>query len=125
MFVKADLRKVGVSTFQYMPYTMGLVSFGSEPAVVSETIIQDLQKHMDKIQHEGIKPASRFRKGDKVRIKDGPFEGYLAIFNHTISGEDRVLVLLEMLADRSLHLELSAVALEKVQDKKGQPVRIN
>jgi transcriptional antiterminator RfaH len=115
MFVRADLKQVGVSTFQFMPYTMGLVSFGSEPAVVADAIIQDLRCHMERIQREKQQPAHPFRKGDTVRIKDGPFEGYLAIFDHTLSGDDRVLVLLEMLADRRLHLQISASELEKVR----------
>lgn len=119
MFVKADLSQVGVSTFRFMPYTLGLVSFGTEPAEIPEAIINELRKRMDQIQNEGLKSAMKFSKGDRVRIKDGPFEGYYAIFDHTISGDDRVRVLLEMLANRSVALDLDAAGLEKARQTKS------
>ncbi len=76
-----------------------LVRFGLEPAVVPDALIQLL---MDRENDEGLlaPPRRSFEKGDRVRIFEGPFKDYEAIFLASNSNE-RVVVLLEILGKES------------------------
>jgi len=108
MFVNADLEDVGPSTFNYMPFSIGLVSFGGEPAPVSETLIRDLTRRLHEIVDAGGLLFDGLSRGDPVWIREGPFSGYGALFDARLSGTDRVRVLLQMLSDRYVSVELEA-----------------
>ena len=53
LFVQADLDVVGLSTFQYMPYAIGLVCFGGEPAYVQESLILAIRGRVEEIAEVG------------------------------------------------------------------------
>lgn len=115
MFVHTDLDEVGLSTFQWMPHAVGLVSFDGVPADVPENLIHAIRKRVDEIAAAGGEFFDGLRPGDAVRINDGPFEGYEAIFDARLPGTERVRVLIRMLSDRRLPVELKA---GQVQRKK-------
>lgn len=78
--------------------TLGVVSlvrFGAQPASVPENLIELLRQRED---DDGIQvlPAEEYSPGAKIRITEGGFAGYEAIFLAR-SGHDRVTVLLELL----------------------------
>lgn len=100
LFVQADLDQVGVSVFQWMPHTIGLVSFGGEPSVVPENLILAIQKRVDEINAAGGEIFDGLKHGDVVWISNGPFQGYEAIFDARLPGSERVRVLLEFLGNR-------------------------
>ena len=111
LFVKADLALTGLSTFQWMPFSVGLVSFGGEPAVVPEALIQAIRQRLDAIEKAGgehLKDLEGIRSGDQVKVLEGPFQGYEAIFDARIPGSERVRILLKMLNQRSLPVEMDA-----------------
>lgn len=112
MFVQADLDVVGLSTFQYMPYTMGLVCFGGEPAHVPEAAIHAIRRRVGEIAEAGGELFDGLKRGDPVWIQDGPFAGYEAIFDTQISGRDRVRVLLQMISGRNIKIEMCAAQIE-------------
>ena len=66
LFVLADLDQVGVSTFQWMPHTLGLVSFGGEPAYVPENLIIALRKRVEEIAAAGGELFDGLQPGDPV-----------------------------------------------------------
>ena len=105
MFVRADLEQEGQSKFNFMPYSIGIVSFGGEPAKVPADFIHMLTKRMADIAEAGGELFYDMDKGDPVWITGGPFEGYRAIFDSRLRGEDRVRVLLDMLSDQLVPLE--------------------
>ena len=100
LFVYTDTEEVGVSTFQWMPHTHGLVSFGGEPAIVPENLVQAIRKRVDEINSAGGEVLEALRVGEKVKISSGPFEGYEAIFDGRLPGSVRVRVLLELLGSK-------------------------
>jgi transcription antitermination factor NusG len=100
LFVRADLDQVGLSVFQWMPHTLGLVSFGGEPAIVPENLIQVIDKRLQEINAAGGEKLAALHHGDTVSIQDGPFHGYEAIFDVLLPGSERVRVLLEFLGNR-------------------------
>ncbi len=97
LFIQADLDQIGKSTFQWMPHTLGLVSFGGEPAIVPENLLQTIQVRVDEINAAGGEVFEGLKPGDVIRINEGPFSGYEAIFDTRLPGSVRVRVLLELL----------------------------
>ena len=114
LFVRADLNSVGTSMFEYMPYAIGLVCFGGEPAPIPEALIQAIQHKLHRIASAGGELFDGLNRGDPVWISDGPFAGYRGIFDVRLPGSERVRVLLEMLTDRFVSVEMSAGFIEKV-----------
>jgi len=108
LFVHVDLDAVGISTFQWMPYGTGLVSFGGEPATVPEPLIQALRRRIVEIAEAGGQLFDAVKPGDSIYIHSGPFAGYEAIFDARLPGTERVRVLLKMLNQRKLPVELDA-----------------
>jgi transcription antitermination factor NusG len=109
LFVHVNLEEVGLSVFQWMPHSTGLVSFGGEPAYVPDHLIYELQKHVLELKDAGGEVFLGLKQGDRVLIEDGPFKGYEAIFDVRLPGTERVRVLLEMLGNqRNIPIELDA-----------------
>lgn len=111
MFVFADLGAVGMSTFQWMPHALGLVSFDDTPAPVPEVLIEQIEARVAVIAAAGGELFLTLKPGDPVRIKGGAFAGYEAIFDARLSSSGRVRVLLELLTDRYVPVELSEAQL--------------
>ncbi len=107
LFLRVNLAEVGASTFNWMPFANGLVSFGDEPASVPEDLIEAIRESVDAINHAGGEVFHRIKPGDSVRIRNGPFAGYEAIFDARIKGSDRVRVLLSLLNNRQVPVELA------------------
>lgn len=117
LFINVDIDEVGVSTLQYMPHTLGVVSFGGEPANVPEALINALKKRVDEINEAGGELFDELKVGDKVRIDSGPFEGYEAIFDGRLPGSERVRVLLKFISDRRVPVELDASNIKQSKRK--------
>jgi len=116
LFVKVDIDLIGISTFQWMPYTIGLVTFGDEPAIVPESLIYAIKHRVSEIIAAGGELFDGLNKGDIVYIEDGPFSGYEAIFDARIPGTERVRVLLRFLNDkRQVPVELKAGQIKRVK----------
>lgn len=113
MFINVDLEEVGRSTFNWMPHAIGLVSFGGEPASVPDNLVHAVRRRVEAIAEAGGELFQELKKGDKIRISDGPFAGYEAIFDIRIPGSERVRVLIQMLSDRHLPVELRAGQIRK------------
>jgi len=109
LFIQADVEKIGLSTFQWMPHATGLVCFGEEPAIVPENLIHAIKKRVDEIAAAGGELFDGLHRGDAVTINEGPFAGYEAIFDARIPGSERVRVLLQLLnSQRQVPVELDA-----------------
>ncbi len=109
IFIQVDLDEIGMSALQWMPYSIGLVSFGGEPAAVQEHLIHEIRKRVDQITAAGGELFDGLKPGEVIRINEGPFKGYEAIFDARLPGTERVRVLLELLDNqRQVPLELNA-----------------
>jgi transcriptional antiterminator RfaH len=119
LFVNIDIDEVGMSELNYMPYGTGLVSFGGEPAVIPDNLINAIRERVVEIEQAGGELFDRLKTGDPVQIQQGPFEGYEAIFDTRISGTQRVKVLLQLLNSRaSIPIEMDAGSIKKISPKK-------
>jgi transcription antitermination factor NusG len=90
---------------------ISLVTDGIAPARVPQAAIDEIRRRevggLIELTRRGIK------RGDRVRILRGPFEGYLAIY-HDSKPRDRIEVLLQLLgSSRRATLESLDVELAK------------
>jgi transcriptional antiterminator RfaH len=113
LFLKVNIDEAGLSTFQWLPHTTGLVSFGGEPAAVPDNLINAIRDKVEEIAQAGGEVFNALHQGDIVRINYGPFEGYEAIFDTRLPGTERVRVLLEFLSHRYVSVELDASHLQR------------
>ena len=113
LFVKTDLDEVGTNTFTWMPYAQGLVAFGGNPAVVPDPVIHQIKSAIQEINDQGGLKAPCFSPGDRIRVTEGPFEGYEGIFDLHLSGTERARVLLQLLSDRQMPVEMDIRQLSK------------
>ena len=85
------------SSVDFVKNTRGVQSFvifGASPALVPFEVIQEL-KEKTKTQ-ENILISSVPKKGDKLKVIDGPFSGISVVFSQP-NGADRAEVLLNMM----------------------------
>jgi transcription elongation factor/antiterminator RfaH len=77
---------------RYMPGVVGFISTGCEPLTVTQTIVDDVRARCT----DGVVqiPQRPFRHGQHVRIINGPFCDFDAIFEGYLSGSKRVAILI-------------------------------
>jgi len=112
MFINVDLDDVGLSTFQWMPHSLGLVSFGSDPAIIPDDLFNRLRKELD-ARIVKFRKQRKLTSGDSVLVNDGLFKGYRGIFDVHVSGEQRVRVLLKLLDGHQRLVVLPADSVER------------
>ena len=117
LFLHTDLEQVGTSTFQWIPFSSGLVVFDGIPAMVPDNLIQAIRRHVDEINAAGGEQFVGIKQGETVVIRGGPFDGYEAIFDTRLAGTERVRVLLKLLRARQMNVELPAAQIQRVQQK--------
>jgi transcriptional antiterminator RfaH len=115
LFIHADLEIVGTSTLQWIPGAVGLVHFGSEPAFVSEEILNAIRGRVNEINKARTLVLKDLKTGEEIAVHSGPFAGYHGIFDSYISDRERVTVFLRFIRDQQVRVELPAeqIALRK------------
>jgi transcription antitermination factor NusG len=70
---------------------------GEHPARLPQTVIEELKERsgLDGVIRFDMKKPSRFRHGQKVQLRSGPFMGHSAIIE-AILADDRLRVLLDL-----------------------------
>jgi transcription antitermination factor NusG len=106
LFARVDLEVRGKAFLDWIPGASGLVSFGGEPALVPENMIFAINKRVEQINAAGGEFLETIKQGDRIVIRDGPFQGYEAIFDMRIPGSERVRVLLQFFQNRQTPVHL-------------------
>lgn len=112
LFVRADLAVDGRGILQRVPGSVGLVEFDGEAPPIADHIIAELRRRIADIEAAGGLQLEGLRHGDPVRIAQGPFAGYHAIFDTRLGGDERVQVLLQWLG-RAVKVKVDAHVVEK------------
>ena len=99
--------------FHWMPGATGLVSFGGQPASMPDAMIWAIRNRVEQINTSGGEQLEGLKPGDTVVIQGGAFDGYEAIFDRKLSGNERVRVLLTLLQVQQKRLELPAGQIRK------------
>ena len=118
LFIHLDQAVIDPFSLRYTPGASGLVSFGSEAALVPDELLKAIRHRVDEINLAGGERLDALKPGQEVLIESGPFAGYEGIFDTRLPGSDRVRVLLKLLRDRQLPLDLPAAL---VRPKKPRP----
>jgi len=114
VFLQVDLGLSKASSLQWMPGATGFVSFDGMPARVPDGLIPLLRQRVEAVNESGGELFHDLKPGDLVRIVDGPFAGYDAIFDARLPGSERVRVLLKLLQQRrQLPLDLHAGQIQR------------
>jgi transcription antitermination factor NusG len=115
IFIQLDLTEVGLNALRWTEGTHGVVEFGGIPAAVPEIMIQELKKRLIKIKTSSTIQSEDIQPGDSVKIVKGPFDGYEAIFDAQLSGNDRIQVMLTYLRAQPKKLQLSSSEILKIR----------
>lgn len=115
LFVQVDLVEEGEDAYRWLPGAHGLVKVGGETAVVPDTLIDELQAHLRAVQKSGGLNLAEIATGDRVRISEGPFDGYAAIFDAYLPGNQRIQVLLAFLSGQPQRVKISSSAIRKLK----------
>lgn len=96
---------------RYLPGVHGLVSAGNDPIAVPPGVI-------DEIRRRGVNGVVKieeknFDNGDQVRVVQGPFRGFEAIFERYLSGTERIAILLSAIDAQGLRVVLPASAVTR------------
>ena len=112
IFARFDLEQSG-RLVKYANGVASIVSFGSKPAVVEDAIIAAIRAHAtDDVVT--VAPV-QFRPGEVLEIQSGPLRGLQGIFEREMSDRDRVILLLDTLA-QGAWVEVSREHIERVAD---------
>jgi transcriptional antiterminator RfaH len=113
LFVYIEPSQFKQSWIQWMPHTLGLVSYGDEPAVISDQLIMEIRRRIDEIGEAGGEIFVGLKSGDRILIENGPFKGYEGLFDARLPGSERVRILLRFLNSRNVPLEIPAEYIQK------------
>jgi len=113
VFVRLGLNPNFWYALKWTPGVRRILSFNGLPSPVPDEVIDFLKKRTEKKGF--VEPKATFNKGDKVRIKEGPFEGLVGIIEEARPSKERVKILMEILRT-STKVEIHVEELEKVLD---------
>lgn len=98
MFIRLDLEQVGLSTFQWMPNTEGLVCFGMKPAFVPDLLIEAIRRHVSNLNAPSQSSPPEERKDHRKNLQPiGQEAEYRVIFDSNLTSNERAGELLRML----------------------------
>jgi len=84
------------------------LSFGNKPAVLEESIITDLRRHV--ADGETVEITCEIKEGEEIRVIEGPFLGVRALVTRILPARERVAILLNMLGqEREIEVSTTAV----------------
>ena len=107
MRIDAGLESRGWGTVRSTVGVCRLVTFGNQPAKVSDALVRALRERCD----SAAAPRPYFEPGDQLQVKDGPFAGLDAVYQMA-DAEGRVMVLLEILS-RPVRLSIAPASLQR------------
>jgi transcriptional antiterminator RfaH len=97
---------------KYMPGVQGIVSAGCDPLAVPIEVVEEIKRRaIDGFVK--IEPR-QFDNGERVRVVEGHFRGFEAIFERYLSGAERVAILLNAVETNGFRVVLPSSALTKI-----------
>ena len=93
LFVKFNPEMTSASSFQWIPYTTGLICFGDQPASVPSRLVQAIQQH---VEEQNFNQENSF-DSQMPAIQRNPDLIQGTIFDSKLSSGERSMALLSML----------------------------
>lgn len=136
LFMNVDLSSTNAVHWRWATGVRHIVSYGDRPVAIPEEIIGLIRRQLAQQETEVLNRTHKFKKGDYVRIAEGPFSDMLAIFEGPNTATERVTVLMEFLGRLSrVRVEIDSLEPAKPRDHrpgvqrrrrtrgKGRPIR--
>lgn len=115
LFVHMDLDKADLAELRWMAGAAGLVRFGDIAASIPDDLINAIKQRVNEINDHGGELWDSLKPGVPIRIRNGVFNGYQAIFDARLSDHARARVLIELLRGRQVRVELPITQIEPVK----------
>jgi len=112
LFAHVDPLGVAPGLFRWLPGLIGVVSFDGHPAPIPDALVEALRARAAAVAVAGGPALLDIKRGDPVRILEGPFKDLEAVFDGALDGKARVRVLLDVLG-RLSRVELPAAIVAK------------
>jgi transcriptional antiterminator RfaH len=110
LFARLELQK-DYFAVRYLPGVQGLVSAGNDPIAVPSIVIEEIRRRS---VNGVIKIVEKeFAKGARLKVVEGPFRGFEAIFERYLSGAQRIAILLSAIDAKGLRVLLPAAAVTR------------
>lgn len=113
LFIHTDFAKVPLSSVHWVPGVTRVVSFGGQPAVVQDEVIQWLKDQLARTEAKDYYQGLPLRPGDRLRVTMGPLKDMEVIFDRRFSSEDRARVFIEILG-RPTACQIDLHCLERI-----------
>ena len=97
LFAHLDLSTVALSSVNWSPGVNRVVSFGGQPAIVPDEVLQWLQQRLAHVDSRDYYRGLPLHPGDRLRVTRGPLKGMDAIFDQRLSSGDRARVFVDIL----------------------------
>ena len=97
LFASFDPQEQLFSDVCWTPGLRCVVSAGGRPVAVPDEVVTYLRQRLKKLEATDV-PDSPFKKGEVIRITQGPLEGLEAIFDKQITPKGRVWVFLKVMS---------------------------
>ncbi len=95
LFLKIDCETDEYLRSRSAPGVSYILNADGVPIPVIDDLIEEIRRRVDR--ENNLDPISRFKPGDRVVVKAGPFRDIEAIFDRALTPQGRCLVLLQML----------------------------
>ena len=109
MFIKMVLNRETKYIVETTPKIIRFVGEKERPAPVSESEIEKIKKSMEEMEPE---ERITLRRGDTVRIVEGPFEDYTGVVEEVDREKGKVTVLISIF-DRQMPVQFNISEVEK------------
>ena len=96
LFARFDPDGELLAKLRWTPGLRRIVSAGGRPVSVPDEVVTALRRRLEDMGE--MSETEPFRKGEVVRIIEGPFEGLEAVFDRRLSPQGRVRVFLELMS---------------------------
>lgn len=96
LFVRIDRGRQSTATIRSTRGAVGLLSFGAEPAVVPDRVIEAIVQREDASSGYIVEKRQELCAGERVTLIEGPLSGIEGIFAGMEGGE-RAILLIELL----------------------------
>ena len=103
LFVRIDVSSGESAYVVWSPGVKYLVSFNGVPASIDDNVIDYLKDRADSTGQ--IQASSNLKRGQRVRVTGGPFEGLEALIEKPPDGRGRVKLLMNLL-NRQVQAEI-------------------
>jgi transcriptional antiterminator RfaH len=110
VFAQCDLQ-ARYFEIKYMAGVQGIVSAGCDPLAVPDPVVEEIKRRA--VNGVINLQPKEFDNGERVRVIEGPFRGFEAIFERYLSGAERVAILLTAVEADGLRVVLPSSSLAK------------